>query len=89
MPSCLGNVDTTEVFWMPENAFGSDGHDKAKCPLKAYGMCLWSEFNSVLTFCWQNKKEREVADVIFFLGKRKVEKSGETLPHLHELFLYV
>jgi len=51
MPSCLGNVDTTEVFPMPENTLGSDGHDEAKCPLKAWGMCLRSEFNTVLAFC--------------------------------------
>lgn len=64
MPSCLGNVDSTEVLWMPENAFSSDGHDKAECPLKACGMRLLSEFNMVLTFCWQN--EKEVADLNFF-----------------------
>lgn len=51
---------------MPENALGSDGHDEAKCPLKACGMCLRSEFNTVLAFCWQNKKEKEVAFFFFF-----------------------
>lgn len=64
MPSCLGNVDTTEVLWMLENGFSSDGHDKAECPLKACGVCLSSGFNMVLTFCWQNEEKWQI--LIFF-----------------------
>lgn len=29
MPPCLRNVDSTELFQMPENALGSDGRDGA------------------------------------------------------------